>query len=145
MKDYGERTCMNCGKKFDATYLQQVTCSDACKKERMRIQHRESAKGRWPKHKAMIEELRNSLAVVSQDRDELKAQVEKLTHENKRLHEELSKALFDKLQASKVVVQPPKKSSKQWCERLKLKAEELPCGNRPECFVEPICDKAVRK
>ena len=34
---------------------------------------------------------------------------------------------------------------KAYGERLKLKTEELPCGDRPECFAEPICDKAVRK
>lgn len=121
--DYGERTCLECGKKYQATYAQQLTCSEACKKARMRRVTRARGRAYHQRRKDMLETLRNNLAAITQERDELLVEV-------KRLHEEL---------ATKV---PVKKPSKQWCERLKLKADELPCGERPECFANPTCDKA---
>lgn len=87
--------------------------------------------------------------------NELKGQVEKLKAENaellaqneafflakKALEKEVGQ-LKNELALKKHDDELPKA---QWCERLKLKALNLPCGARRQCFEPVPCDRAPAK
>lgn len=49
--------------------------------------------------------------------------------------------LKKKLQGYKKELENARKiSNMQYCERMKLKANSLPCGKREECWLKPKCE-----
>ena len=106
--NYGERTCLWCGKKFTALKPCQLYCTDMCYKESKR--KKDSLRQR-----DYVKKLKNEL-------EESKAEIAKLKKE------------LEMNKAGMLV-----------CERMHLRAMTLPCGERDECFLKPVCEHAPKK
>lgn len=72
---YGERTCLQCGKKFIAMHFAQICCSDECRKARRKNNNRANASRQLTKLHAKIQRLENDLAVANGIIDGLKLEL----------------------------------------------------------------------
>lgn len=116
MNNYGQRSCLFCGKMFTAVKLQQFFCSQDCGRKRKNERKRASRKRCEDRIKAEIEEL--------------KARVRELEGECERLSANLQDALKKNQIVSKTSVDS---STWPYCQRMRLRAKNLPCGEREEC------------
>ena len=114
--DYGERECLECGKKFQPERAWTVTCSKTCNVNREKRLKKASKRAFYHKRKREYKEMQEKL-------------VESMEH-IKFLEEEL-----ERVKKAKVLPEL------QHCERLSLKAIQLPCGQRHECFKPKRCAK----
>lgn len=114
--DYGKRNCMECGTEFTAVRPWTVTCSLECKEKRDIRLKRASKREYYHRNK--------------EQQVNLKTQLEDSLKHIKFLEEEL-----ERLRKTKIL---PELES---CERLSLKAIQLPCGTRRECFKPKRCVK----
>ena len=71
----------------------------------------------------------------------LKAQLEKLARELKNDKEELFDNATGKEDVKKAVKMAMAKPEMQFCERMGVRALNLPCGKREECFQKPKCKR----
>ena len=117
MTTYGTRTCLVCGKSFEADRPQRVCCSTACQEKRSR-----ALKTEWNQNRKRSRETQTS---------RLKAENADLKAEIAGLRAALEKA------ATQI----------QWnvCEKLGLRQlTTLPCGKRPACWSPEKCKKVPR-
>lgn len=150
IKDYGERTCPVCKALFEATYPGHVCCSDKCKRERRLVLGRgrnvlyrlrrkeelESLRARVAELEAEVSRLREA----ERGSEELKAELERVETELACSKADLT-VMREKLEAlqgeatSKTELQLPQLDISNWdfCPRMKLRANRLPCGEREEC------------
>ncbi len=75
---YGTRTCLECGKEFEATYPGQITCSDKCRtvrKETGMRQGNAAYRQRIRERMARLAELERTLALLERENAELRARL----------------------------------------------------------------------
>ena len=117
MTTYGTRTCLVCGKDFEADKAQRVCCSKECQEKRSR-----ALKTEWDQKRKRSRETQTS---------RLKAENAALKAEIAELRAALEKA------ATQI----------QWnvCEKLGLRQlSKLPCGKRPACWSPEKCEHVPR-
>ena len=164
-KNYGERTCLQCGAKFQAVYPAQLTCTQQCRASRRASVNRALSKRRRASHKqyvsgleARISELEAQLeaaqASAAQETPapepgydaritELEAEIAKLRTELAEAQSALKKAQTelgerDRKRISSVEMLAAAAGKRLYeCERLHLKALKLPCGLNERCFTPP--------
>lgn len=69
---YGTRKCLVCGKKFEAAYASQVSCSDECRRSRRQEQWATNKRVWWRRHKEEVEQLKARIAELeAQDKPEI--------------------------------------------------------------------------
>ena len=168
--DYGKRVCLECGKEYEATYPAQVTCAKECHKARRRrldaIWQRTARKSLWEKNRELKEKVaaleeKVTLGVqLLQERNGRIAELEKRLEDTQialMAAEERIKALnaaeeqrpvqeqtepSDKdMEAAKKAVKAGFKPEMQFCERMIVKAINLPCGKHEVCFNKPRCKR----
>ena len=61
---YGQRTCLECGAEFAPSYPAQVTCSVACRKERVRKMDRKAEYARRKRLKERVRSLEKENAML---------------------------------------------------------------------------------
>lgn len=151
--DYGKRICLECGKEFNATYLQQITCSPEClakRKAKLRIIRDQR---RYQCHKERLATLIAENNKLLSDNEALRHDLLLAREEATHAREELAKAL-EAVSAAQAATKEPEaadmeaarnaiktgfKPQMQFCERMGVKAINLPCGKREECFNKPRC------
>lgn len=160
--DYGERTCLECQKKFTVMYPAQITCSPACQKKRKArfdaAWQRQARKSLWEKNKelkAQVAQLEAELQAAQKAgteqlmplREELaaaKGEIARLQDELKAAKEEAAHAKEELAKALKAAAAPKKsgkyaKDGPSFCPRLSMVGPGLPCGEMPECFKQSVC------
>lgn len=128
MQNYGERTCLECGKKFVATKITDIVCSPECKKKRQRRQSKDCREKHISERAAKLQELNDKIAAQAAEIEKLTLQVGQLEAANTELADRLSKTSGDGLQLSQ-------------CLRTTLKALHLPCGQNSLCWEGEPCEK----
>lgn len=139
---YGTRKCLQCGQNFEAQYAAQVVCSKACAHLHRNKQKRESASRLRAKN---VEYLRNLLAEMDRMREEIASLKEQLADARNALSE--VEKDHHPVDESQELSEPDKVrkvdtacSEMKECKRMHLRAMNLPCGLREECFT-PICEE----
>lgn len=95
--------------------------------------------------KELNEERQNSKDLSQKNRS-LELILDKLKFDNKKLDEKLKAALQKSRSEKERAIQDFKDGNKlQECERLKLKALKLPCGENAVCWLNPPCPKTRGK
>lgn len=142
MSDYGERKCLVCGKVFEPVKPQQVCCSAKCQAERGKELSRKWAAKHRPSLLKLLEA--QELRIV---------RLEKLVKELHGLEtEDYANILGDQIEPE---LEPEPESEPEpdkieqlmeqalptlkECKRMRLKALNLPCGKRVECFEPKRC------
>lgn len=124
MHTYKPRKCEVCGREFVPERANQLTCSSECKETRYLAYDREYRKRR-----------REFIAGLQAENAMLKARVAELESE------------LEDLKVSGATLKKPEKNLKfdtsgfEYCERMRLKMEKLPCGEHQDCWRSPECEK----
>lgn len=84
--DYGKRSCLVCGKTFDAKYAAQLTCCTKCRWKRKNMQKSPEGKTRGKKVRKPSEKPEKSIFSV----EVLQGKVKRLETENRDLREQLA-------------------------------------------------------
>lgn len=135
MLNYGERTCLECGKKFTAAKLSQVTCSEQCYRERRLKQHRISNRKRYYAAKEKYASLEADIVKLTNLVESQKHQIVILENANAEL---AAKIAEDK----KAAIAPKDKELElEKCLRSNAKALHLPCGKNPMCWEGSPCER----
>ena len=135
--DYGKRTCLECGKEFNATYLQQITCSPLCLAKR-------KAKLRIIRDQRRHQCHKERLATLIAENNKLLSDNEALRHDLLLAQEEAAHAKEELAKALKAAAAPKKsgkyaKDGPSFCPRLSMVGPGLPCGEKPECYKQSVC------
>lgn len=146
-RQYGKRNCVICTNEFIATSATQVCCSDECKKELLRKQYREAKRRYTANKKQEFMELRQRKSDLEIENKALHSNLNKVNAELSNIkaeYEQLKFELFISQHNLEVANEKIKKllnatksldtSSFDYCERMKLRAMQLPCGEREECL-----------
>lgn len=139
---YGTRKCLQCGNEFDAGFPAQIVCSTSCMKIRRRDQKRaSSARGRARRKKYLLD----LLAEMDQMRKEIASLKEQLAEASKQTP--LQYEVCSPTKGSTNSSLPDKgceiekiRPYMKECKRMHLRAMNLPCGLREECYT-PLCDQ----
>jgi predicted nucleic acid-binding Zn ribbon protein len=158
---YGQRSCLFCGKTFEAVKLYQFFCSSECRLNRKRQRNREYETRRDQRREAELAALRARVAELEEEIEFLKRteshelkearkELEQLRAELEALRKE-SLPLVEKKFSLKALIQEqaplrrtvehpvnraaPAVDTSGWdfCQRMQLRARLLPCGEREEC------------
>lgn len=147
---YGQRSCLFCGKPFEAGTLYQFFCSSECRLNRKRQKNREYEIRRDQRRKAELVALK---ARVAELEEEIKFLKRTESHELKEARKELDQLraelealrkernLTQDITRQRTVEHPvnraaPAVDTSGWdfCLRMSLRAPRLPCGEREECL-----------
>ncbi len=145
---YGQRSCLFCGKTFEAVKLYQFFCSSECRLNRKRQRNREYETRRDQRREAELATLRARVAELEEEIEFLKRTE---SHELKEARKELEQlhAEQEALRKERNLMQAPLRrtvehpvnraapavdtSGWDFCQRMQLRARLLPCGEREEC------------
>lgn len=145
---YGQRSCLFCGKTFEAVKLYQFFCSSECRLNRKRQRNREYETRRDQRREAELAALRARVAELEEEIEYLKRTE---SHELKEARKELEQlhAELEALRKERNLMQAPLRrtvehpvnraapavdtSGWDFCQRMQLRARHLPCGEREEC------------
>lgn len=145
---YGQRSCLFCGKTFEAVKLYQFFCSSECRLNRKRQRNREYETRRDQRREAELAALRARVAELEEEIEFLKRTE---SHELKEARKELEQlhAEQEALRKERNLMQAPLRrtvehpvnraapavdtSGWDFCQRMQLRARLLPCGEREEC------------
>lgn len=145
---YGQRSCLFCGKTFEAVKLYQFFCSSECRLNRKRQRNREYKTRRDQRREAELAALRARVAELEEEIEFLKRTE---SHELKEARKELEQlhAEQEALRKERNLMQAPLRrtvehpvnraapavdtSGWDFCQRMQLRARLLPCGEREEC------------
>ena len=145
---YGQRSCLFCGKTFEAVKLYQFFCSSECRLNRKRQRNREYETRRDQRREAELAALRARVAELEEEIEFLKRTE---SHELKEARKELEQlhAELEALRKERNLMQAPLRrtvehpvnraapavdtSGWDFCQRMQLRARHLPCGEREEC------------
>lgn len=145
---YGQRSCLFCGKTFEAVKLYQFFCSSDCRLNRKRQRNREYETRRDQRREAELAALRARVAELEEEIEFLKRTE---SHELKEARKELEQlhAEQEALRKERNLMQAPLRrtvehpvnraapavdtSGWDFCQRMQLRARLLPCGEREEC------------
>lgn len=141
MSGFGKRTCLVCGKEFEAQYAAALCCSIECKRKRKKMQQ----KG-YDAHKKTIRDfIRELEARVTALEQAIGCKVSKAVSdpETEERNNELDdvETNHDPYGETEETLEP---KALQECERMRLRAMTLPCGKRAECFNPDYCDKVPK-
>ena len=144
----GQRSCLFCGKTFEAVKLYQFFCSSECRLNRKRQRNREYETRRDQRREAELATLRARVAELEEEIEFLKRTE---SHELKEARKELEQlhAEQEALRKERNLMQAPLRrtvehpvnraapavdtSGWDFCQRMQLRARLLPCGEREEC------------
>ena len=155
---WGKRYCLNCGKEFEAAYIQQIYCNEECKNECKKNRDNDYRKAYQAKLKKAYKE--HKLCPVEKENmrkriDELECEISLLRKKNDELTDELSKRdeeLCDAKEKLGVLEKKTLAGTKEKapgipemklkeCTRLRLKCTgPLPCGKQIGCFKPTRCE-----
>ena len=145
---YGQRSCLFCGKTFEAVKLYQFFCSSECRLNRKRQRNREYETRRDQRRETELAALRARVAELEEEIEFLKRTE---SHELKEARKELEQlhAEQEALRKERNLMQAPLRrtvehpdnraapavdtSGWDFCQRMQLRARLLPCGEREEC------------
>ena len=145
---YGQRSCLFCGKTFEAVKLYQFFCSSECRLNRKRQRNREYETRHDQRREAELAALRARVAELEEEIEFLKRTE---SHELKEARKELEQlhAEQEALRKERNLMQAPLRrtvehpvnraapavdtSGWDFCQRMQLRARLLPCGEREEC------------
>ena len=145
---YGQRSCLFCGKTFEAVKLYQFFCSSECRLTRKRQRNREYETRHDQRREAELAALRARVAELEEEIEFLKRTE---SHELKEARKELEQlhAEQEALRKERNLMQAPLRrtvehpvnraapavdtSGWDFCQRMQLRARLLPCGEREEC------------
>lgn len=125
MPKYKPRKCEVCDKEFVPERAAQIYCSDSCRRERNIILCRDYRKS----IKNLVQELKEKCAAYESRIAQLEAQLEAAL----KVSKDKSKKPSENLNIDT--------SNFEYCERMRLKMEHLPCGQRDECWIKPACER----
>lgn len=137
--DYGERLCLVCGQAFPAKYAAQVTCSGLCNKQRKRTQKCVWAKSHPGPTRKFVRELEADYAA---ELEWLNTQLEAHIHTTSSppvAQMPLSPAPSKSAPQPAAKRRPGRPPKFDYCERMDVKALNLPCGKRAECWATTPC------
>ena len=138
--EYGERKCLSCGKTFTALRPWHITCSVECRNARNTKLKQERNK-RFTQTAIKLVEMQKKYEAAQNEIASLKAQLEKLARELKNDKEQLFDNATEKEEVKKAIKTAMAKPEMLFCERMNVRALNLPCGKREECFQKPKCKK----
>lgn len=130
---YGQRSCLFCGKTFEAVKLYQFFCSSECRLNRKRQRNREYETRRDQRREAELATLRARVAELEEARKELEqlhAEQEALRKERNLMQAPLRRTVEHPVNRAAPAVDT---SGWDFCQRMQLRARLLPCGEREEC------------
>jgi len=159
---YGQRSCLFCGKTFEAVKLYQFFCSSECRLNRKRQRNREYETRRDQRREAELAALRARVAELEEEIEFLKRteshELKEARKELDLIHAELEHTQLElarrelELEESRKernLMQAPLRrtvehpvnraapavdtSGWDFCQRMQLRARHLPCGEREEC------------
>lgn len=134
-ENYGTRKCLVCGNEFEARYMSHVVCSDTCRITRSVNQKRESRERRDLENKRLKYALQNYACEIEFYETELSHIFNALKNDESRPQKrQIENEVIDK----DLSIQD---KDFLYCDRMKLKAFSLPCGQREECWGGIPCDK----
>lgn len=165
---FGARKCLVCGKDFEVKYAAQLCCSSECKRERINTQkvaHRVGMRALQDEVKTLKERV-NALeahmsgrgGVIVVDDEDAKFAPTNVTvaasvSEEKNCHDIIDDTPEDEnsdyLPGDKEANGcSAKKKNKpvltEYCDRMKVRATSLPCGDNPRCWKPVKCSRVPK-
>ena len=143
---YGQRSCLFCGKPFEAVTLYQFFCSSECRGQRRRQQkaaYHARFKDRITALKKRVADLEEEIELLkrteSHELKEARKELDQLRAELEALRKERN--LTQDITRQRTVEHPvnraaPAVDTSGWdfCLHMSLRAPRLPCGEREECL-----------
>lgn len=123
MPTYKPRKCEVCDAEFVPGHYSQIICSPECQRKRKRSCDREHHK----RLRELISSLKAENAMLKARVAELERELEAFKNSASKLKKPDKNLKFDT-------------SGFEFCERMRLKMEKLPCGQREECWQNPACE-----
>lgn len=126
MNIYKPRKCEICDKDFVPAVSGQIFCSPECGKQRKALQSRIYRRNRKIFIYGLIEKLDLQVAYIS----ELETEVASLKKELTEIKKVNNISNINKgIDTSKF----------KYCQKMRLRMKELPCGRHPDCWNVPVC------